>query len=1202
MRRIAYSPEVRVYIQPSIKDKDGNLVSPIDISDDIIEGSIERRSNDISTARFVLQGRRIGKSSSGDATTSILLSQKIRPMDRIVVYLKKTKPILVFSGFIDMVPLIQFVPEPVVIEASCSLKKLKYTYWDPTLPNVMQAFLQMGMMVENSANGFTVSQPPGKDDANGAIEDQGFPKLLSFLLIDVGGWDPESVYIEPLPQAWLDYVEPMFRNMIETDGTWESAKTFLEAWLGASDTGGGDGGGDDDGGGETTISGEIAEKIKNYIEDKTNNATVTAEDFIKAGKKHNIDPRFLVVMSYWETNIGTNKNSQAGTENDMFGLENGVKYPSLAAGIVAIAKAMRVSGDYIYNLTDYPNLTAIQGIRGWNRGNLNTKAAYEDSFIKEYESLGGNPNKIFSITAQGIGDSINNSRRNPATGAGARNDTGLSVYIEAFGCGDKNQRIPGYQKQDVFGRSYLPVYKEDGEITDPRIYKNVDMAERIRDRVNDIIRDKINKKEIPSGSDPINFKVITDQSGLVIEKNNIGWSGDLFLAIDHSKQDRDSKIGYFSVPSLNTPELKKPGNIEPGEKNYGTAWAKPIRKINQKALVSNSNQFIQSLNRSKDKGKSNSNNGALNFTQGSDPNASGNAALAWKGVIPEFYYTNSFACVYLQLPNYAEHWDKRMEDYSWQIAHAIVDYWQEYKVKKRNGGQKEVDEVAVTRSEESSVELDYVEPNFNGKSTGKLNDAIKKVVGYYQAKFPSMKVGDTYDSPNHKSGSMHWNGEAVDLYADKSVMDEAAKWTKDVGLYDVFKKYGMAIYQGSSSEYNLSGARDGGGEVSAPSYWDKGGNAGTWDNHKDHHHIGIYKEDSKDALKAMANLSSSSSDSSSSDSSSDSQSYQDAINFNRAAFNVTYNFPGSMIDSFLLRGHRALQNDVPLLDSVRDIALGSMRNFCSLPNGDFIAWYPDYFNIARRNPWLRISAVEIKKCTIDFSDKALATHVYIMGNPWGPMAATQQTAQWYEYLQGAGIVTIEQQGILDSFLGNLITSSQLRTPIESDSQTQDALDFLERYGARPYTESNLTIRHPIVEFFYAYNTFITKWAEQFISRVEFTFMPELFPGMIIEIPNYQEDDKYYSFYVQDVSHSFNYTTGFSTSAILIAPGQVFRNENVPVDKIGMVPVRPPGMERLPTKTTGNNITPANPNAPSNTTKPGNNSGRWQGPTRLPGGI
>jgi hypothetical protein len=187
MRRIAYSPEVRVYIQPNEKDKNGNLVPPIDISNDIIEGSIERKSNDISTARFVVQGRKLGKENQDDPTTSILLGNTIRPMDKIVVYLKKTKPILVFSGYIDLVPLVQFVPEPVVIEASCSLKRLQYTYWDPTLPNVMQAFIQMGMIVQKNESGFNVFQPPGQDSTStGQIEDQGFPKLLSFLLIDVG--------------------------------------------------------------------------------------------------------------------------------------------------------------------------------------------------------------------------------------------------------------------------------------------------------------------------------------------------------------------------------------------------------------------------------------------------------------------------------------------------------------------------------------------------------------------------------------------------------------------------------------------------------------------------------------------------------------------------------------------------------------------------------------------------------------------------------------------------------------------------------------------------------------------------------------------------------------------------------------------------------------------------------------------------------
>jgi hypothetical protein len=86
-----------------------------DISSDIIDGTIERKTNDISTARFTVQGRRLGKKNETDPTTSLLLSQIIRPMDRIVVYLKKTKPILVFSGYLDLVPLVQFVPEPVTI-------------------------------------------------------------------------------------------------------------------------------------------------------------------------------------------------------------------------------------------------------------------------------------------------------------------------------------------------------------------------------------------------------------------------------------------------------------------------------------------------------------------------------------------------------------------------------------------------------------------------------------------------------------------------------------------------------------------------------------------------------------------------------------------------------------------------------------------------------------------------------------------------------------------------------------------------------------------------------------------------------------------------------------------------------------------------------------------------------------------------------
>jgi hypothetical protein len=71
-----------------------------------------------------------------------------------------------------------------------------------------------------------------------------------------------------------------------------------------------------------------------------------------------------------------------------------------------------------------------------------------------------------------------------------------------------------------------------------------------------------------------------------------------------------------------------------------------------------------------------------------------------------------------------------------------------------------------------------------------------------------------------------------------------------------------------------------------------------------------------------------------------------------------------------------------------------------------------------------------------------------------------------------------------------------------------------------------------MEFFIAYQTFQRKWAEQFQSEVSFTFMPELFPGTIIELP-----DKM-CFYVGEVTHSFSYGGGFDTSATLMAPSTI----------------------------------------------------------------
>ena len=1196
MRRIAYSPEVRVYIQPNETKDDGSLVDPIDISKDIIEGSVERRTNDISTARFVIQGRRLGKENETDTTTSVLLSRKIRPMDRIIVYLKKTKPILVFSGYIDLVPLVQFVPEPVVIEASCSLKRLQYTYWDPTLPNVMQAFLKMGMIVQNNESGFNVFQPPGQDSSGlGEIEDQGFPKLLSFLLVDVGGWDPQTVFIEPLPQEWLDNVEPMFRNLIETDNTWDAAKEFLDAWLGASDSGGG-GGGDTDGGagtGSTANSAvlenpeEIEKAIDQNIKKHAGGDTdITGADFVKYGQEYNIDPRFLAAVAAAETHYGTTgqgRKPPLGYYN-MYGLGNtGRKMSSRAQSIKESSIQLREKD---YYLGQYPNQTIDGWIVYWTN-NSQSHLANVKKFWKEMETPNGKVyfNKPYSIVDQGLGIKVDGARQNPdrnsAAGRGTKDKTTLTVYLEAVGAGPNNNiSLAGYQKLDFFGRGY------EAQSSQNRMAKNRDVANRIKDNVNTLIKNFI-KSAGPGGTtgptgtpklgpfpkdffnnfDPIDIQLVNHSD------TTKGWKGDLYLAIDHSDGERNNNICYCVTPKLSSPMLTNP-TIPIVGKDYGSGWKKPSSlygrdSIKDKALIENSNKFRNLLVKSKNYSKSKVSSSGLTIDAGSS-SLGGNvvsAQRAWNGTIPGFFYTAASACAYLQLPNKGDGYSdkqssgyvKETDDWAWQIAYAIYQY---YVTEKLPDKIKKTTASGNTGDSESQVKYKDLKPEgFELDRGGKGNDwagsmwrclALQKLTGIK----PSSQKRSTV---NTASGGVsdHYQGNdvayAMDLPGNPTDGKTNKAATSIVEALGGPKNWGDSDHAGETFNVNYDGYR-------YNIIW----RSNVGGNHYDHIHVGVKRIGATKNLP-IAGTPVTGGDEDTTDTGDDSQNYQNAVNFNRAAFNVGYSFPGSLVDSILLRGKRALQNDVPLLDSVRDITIGSMRNFASLPNGDFIAWFPDYFNIARRNPWLRISPVEIKKCTIDLSDKYLTTHVYIMGNPYGIGNLPSATSEWYEKLQGAGIVTIEQRGILDSFL---FTKDDLKRKGDGEDynlqqdQSQSAINFLEKYGARPLTESNLTIRHPLVEFFYAYNTFITNWAKQFISRVEFTFMPELFPGMIIEIPNYQEENKSFTFYVEEVTHTFSYTGGFSTSAVLIAPGQVSYTND---DPLGLIPVRPPNKAKEPTR-------------------------------------
>ena len=100
-----------------------------------------------------------------------------------------------------------------------------------------------------------------------------------------------------------------------------------------------------------------------------------------------------------------------------------------------------------------------------------------------------------------------------------------------------------------------------------------------------------------------------------------------------------------------------------------------------------------------------------------------------------------------------------------------------------------------------------------------------------------------------------------------------------------------------------------------------------------------------------------------------------------------------------------------------------------------------------------------------------------------------------------------------------------------------ALNFLKRYGIRPYVQEQNVIHSHALEYWYALKTFMIKWTEQFSSNILLSFMPELYPGMrvVINIDNEHGGQDQYQFYCTQVTHQGDRSGGFTTQATLTAP-------------------------------------------------------------------
>lgn len=1133
-QRIVYSPEVQVYILP------GDSNTPIDISDDIISGSITRRTEALSTASFVVQSRR-------KQDNSLVLGSVLRPMDRIVVYLKKTKPILIFSGYLDLVPIFQAVPEPFTIEASCTLKRLEFTYWDPQLPNVVETLAQYGFTPTSNGNGgglnwflppVAAARESGKTSptevGNGMAQDTGFGAMLHFLLTDVGGWDPKTIWIEPIPTAWMQRAALLANIKNDWDENYGTVSTFLKNFLTSGGSAGDAGGGGDASGGGSVLGADsikeaIAASIKKYNNGDDVPTDLTPDVFIGAATKYGkgMDPRFLAAIAAMETNYGAEGQGRSpgkGGYYNCFGLGNtGVKFSSRAESVYAAAKQI-CDPSLDFYLNDHPNQTAKEWIVSWtdnDQAHLNRVVnAWKEMSTPDHPV---DSNKSYSLEGQGL-----------------KRTTDFSATSGGAGATDPSR--PGSSSPSSTPENKTSVRLEAGH-TAPRQpgYRNAsNEGEQVLNKA--IIKEIVNLHKASAYKDKIDLNVSEGSTAT-------GVNTDIYLSIHHDSNYAttrgkvgipcpDSKKGEDAiVQTKNGADAGKPGPNKYGESGWVTPESVGGRASihDDEGLQRNSKALLAFLMY-----ESRTIYGSNDYEYidvASNYQKSDNRVINYYG----FYYSQAKACALIEMPWTDRSNPKRQAKIVWQAIVAYHDKWKTKNLQAGTGAGNAGDNSPASKL----IELCGKVADFNERNGGPLKydspGARDVTLTEAMEKKSAMDCSGFFYNGMHELGIGSIRAsDTTQLWEDS---EKFPKGTEPVagqlyikgGATGTGARGHVLMYVGGNKCVHCSSSQNGPYFTDLDSYVDNE----TYElcTHKD---IGT-------TTTPPTNFSGGSGSGSTPDA---------FLVAKNVAFNVAFNFPGSMLESLFLTGERALENDVKLLETIAEVCQASLRTFSSLPNGDFIAWYPDYFNLTNRNPWLTISPTEIQSCTISLSDKQLVTHVYVLGNPLGFGQTDTGTIQLelVQKMMGAGVVTIERPWVLDSFLAPFddetdesTGNEMVKRPLPVLQNQQSAMKFLERYGARPYLEKIPTIRHPIFEFFYAYHTFIQKWAEQFVSQVELTFMPELFPGMIVQLnvrPAFLNGDKKgdtnqnITFYCKEVTHNFSYESGFTTSAVLIAPGTI----------------------------------------------------------------
>lgn len=265
-----------------------------------------------------------------------------------------------------------------------------------------------------------------------------------------------------------------------------------------------------------------------------------------------------------------------------------------------------------------------------------------------------------------------------------------------------------------------------------------------------------------------------------------------------------------------------------------------------------------------------------------------------------------------------------------------------------------------------------------------------------------------------------------------------------------------------------------------------------------------------------------------------------------------FNSIENVAESYALRGERALANDEPVWDSVKKACNASMRSCASGPGGEFIAWYPDYWGMyGNKVPYLVLEDIELIDLKITQSDNEFYSHVYVPGVNLSGSSVSNEFTQGVVSIE-SGIAASASSASANDDSSDYYVSDEVAAILkeminipEGDEWKYTPKELYRRYGARPYRASSVSSACGLIEiesesdetnptyilpFLYALYEFMKHWANQYQVSVSMTFMPELFPGCRVKLKSMD-----LSFYVEEVTHTADYSSGFTTNAKCSCP-------------------------------------------------------------------